>query len=159
MNRSPLARLARAGLLTGVADGVFSSVLAVFFYHSTFARLWQNVAYTLLGPASFEGGARTAAIGLLMHFGVAFGWSAVFLLLYERSAAVRRAARPPLGALKVAAAYGPLVWLVMSTAVIPLLVHRPPSITHRWWIQLAGHVFFVGLPIAWSISRGAPADR
>ena len=36
----------------------------------------------------------------------------------------------------------------MSLVVIPLLVHRPPSITFRWWVQLIGHAPFVGLPIA-----------
>ncbi len=51
------------------------------------------------------------------------------------------------GTLKVAALFGPVVWLTMSLAVIPLLVHRPPMIGVRWWIQLVGHVFVVGLPI------------
>ena len=79
MNRDALSRLVRAGLLTGVTDGLFSSVLAVAAYHSTTTRLFQGVAATLLGKAAFEGGSLTALIGLLMHFGVAFGWSAVFL--------------------------------------------------------------------------------
>jgi hypothetical protein len=35
----------------------------------------------------------------------------------------------------------------MSLAVIPLLLHRPPAITVRWWIQFVGHAPFVGLPI------------
>jgi uncharacterized membrane protein YhaH (DUF805 family) len=50
--------------------------------------------------------------------------------------------------LKVAVVLGPLIWMVMSLAVIPLLVRRPPAISIRWWIQLAGHIPFVGLPIA-----------
>jgi len=36
---------------------------------------------------------------------------------------------------------------VMSLVVIPILAHRPPSITVRWWIQWFGHIFFVGIPI------------
>jgi hypothetical protein len=36
-----------------------------------------------------------------------------------------------------------LIWMVMSLAVIPLLVHRPPAISIRWWIQLIGHIPFV----------------
>lgn len=47
---------------------------------------------------------------------------------------------------------------VMSLIVIPLLVHRPPTITVRWWIQLLGHIPFVGLPIvasSASVSREA----
>ena len=43
--------------------------------------------------------------------------------------------------------YGPFIWTVMSVVVIPLLVHRPPSINVRWWVQFVGHIPFVALPI------------
>jgi hypothetical protein len=154
MIRNPLSRLLRAGLLTGVTDGLFSSVLSVAFYDSTVTRLFQGVASTLLGKGALEGGTRTALVGVLMHFGVAFGWSAVFLLLVLRSAQVRRVLASRHGVVKVAAVYGPFIWLVMSLAVIPLLLHRPPAINIRWWVQLIGHFPFVGLPIAASIGSG-----
>lgn len=137
----------RAGLVTGVVDGLFSSVLAAGFYGSTVARLFQGVASTLLGPAAYEGGSRTAAIGVLMHFGVALGWSSVFVLLLDRSSWIRRKLASRFGVLKVAAWYGPFIWLVMSSLVIPILLHRPPSFTARWWVQLLGHIPFVGVPI------------
>lgn len=54
-------------------------------------------------------------------------------------------ARPPPEA--SALLYGPIVWLVMSLLVMPVLVHRPPTIGARWWVQLIGHIPFVGLPI------------
>jgi hypothetical protein len=44
----------------------------------------------------------------------------------------------------------------MSWGVIPLLTHRAPKIGVRWWVQLVGHVPFVGIPIVGSI---APARR
>lgn len=149
MNRDTLSRLVQAGLLTGITDGLFSSVLSVFFYDSTVTRLFQGVASTLLGrEEALDGGTRTALIGVLMHFGVAFAWSAVFLFVLMRSAWVRRVLASPFGASKIASWYGPLVWLVMSLAVIPLLVHRPPTFDARWLVQLIGHFPFVGLPIA-----------
>jgi uncharacterized membrane protein YagU involved in acid resistance len=49
--------------------------------------------------------------------------------------------------LKVASVYGPCIWLVMSLLIIPVLTQRPPAISIRWWIQLAGHFPFVGLPV------------
>ena len=55
-------RWLRAGLLTALCDGTFSSVLSVFFYHSTVARLFQGVASTLLGKAALDGGTPTALI-------------------------------------------------------------------------------------------------
>jgi hypothetical protein len=147
----------RAGLLTAVVDGLFASVQSLVT-GSTVTRLWQGVAATLLGPAAIEGGLRTAAVGLLMHVGVAFGWSAILLALLDRSAALRRVLDAPFGPLRVAVVYGPCIWLVMSLVVIPALVRRPPAITPRWWVQLVGHVLFVALPMAWAL-RARPATR
>jgi hypothetical protein len=149
----PLARLVRAGLTTGVIDGLFSSVLSVFFYGSTATRLFQGVAATLLGNAAFDGGARAAAIGLAMHFGVAFGWSALFLVLVMISWRIRGLLARPSGIVTVAAVYGPAVWMTMSLVVIPFLLHRPAAINFRWWVQLVGHFPFVGLPIVASVAK------
>jgi hypothetical protein len=142
-----MKRLVRAGLATGVSDGLFSSALSLFAYGSTVTRLWQGVAATVLGPRALEGGAATAAVGLLMHFGVAFAWSAVFLFLVLRLSWIRRTLASPYGVIKVASLYGPFVWMVMSLVVIPLLVRRPPTINVRWWVQFFGHIPFVALPI------------
>lgn len=141
-----IARLARAVLLTAISDGLFSSALSAFAYGSTVRRLWQGVASTVFGAAALERDAM-AWVGLAMHVGVAFAWSTVFLLAYERSAWLRRLVASPFGVVKAASAYGPLVWMVMSFVVIPTLTHRPPAITSRWWTQLFGHAVFVGVPI------------
>ncbi len=151
-DRSSLTRLLQAGLLTGITDGIFSSVLSVAFYDSTVTRLFQGVAGVLLGKEAFDGGVSTALIGVLMHFGVAFGWSAVFLFLVLRWSWIRRVLGSPYGVIKVAALYGPLVWVVMSLVVIPLLLQRPPTINVRWWVQVIGHFPFVGIPIVASIA-------
>lgn len=152
-------RLLAAGLGTGVIDGLFSSVLVVVFYGSTVARLWQGVASTLLGPRAIDGGTGPAAIGVAMHVGVAFGWSAVFWLAHQRSPRLRAAAASWRGIVAVAAVYGPVIWLVMSLGVIPVLVHRAPAITLRWLVQLVGHVPFVAVPMIATISgriKGVP---
>jgi hypothetical protein len=146
-HRDRFARLVRAGLLTGFVDGLFSSILNVVAYRSTVSRLFQGVASVLLGPEAFNGGLRTVTLGVLMHFGVAFGWSAVFLFLVLRWRWVRGLLASSYGVVKVAGLYGPFIWMVMSLAVIPILVHRPPTITYRWWIQWFGHIPFVGIPI------------
>jgi hypothetical protein len=46
--------------------------------------------------------------------------------------------------------------MVMSLGVIPILVHRSPTIGIRWWIQLIGHIPFVGIPIVASSGRRSP---
>jgi hypothetical protein len=153
-NRDMVFSLVRAGLLTGVIDGLFSSILSVVFYQSTVARLFQGVASTVLGKEAFDGGTPAAALGVVMHFGVAFGWSAVFLFLVMRLRWIRGLLASRYGVVKVASLYGPLIWLVMSLAVIPLLTNRPPTIGRRWWVQFFGHIPFVGIPIVASVARG-----
>jgi len=143
----------RAGLLTAIVDGLFSGALAQFAYGSSITRLFQGVAATAFGADAFGGGRTLAIVGVLMHIGVAFTWSAIFLIAYERSAALRRFVSTRLGVVKTAAIYGPLVWVVMSSIVIPALTRRPPALTFRWWVQFVGHAMFVGLPIVSMISR------
>lgn len=146
-----------AGLLTAIVDGLFSSVLAAAVYGSTVARLFQGVAATVAGPRAIGGGFAMTALGIALHVAVAFGWAGVFALLHARSPALRARIGTVGGVLLVAVAYGALVWLVMSLGVIPLLLHRPPSLTVRWWVQLVGHGPFVGLPIVAVHARaGAP---
>jgi hypothetical protein len=90
---------------------------------------------------------------MLMHFGVAFTWSAVFLFVVMRWARVREVLASPWGVLKVATVYGPFIWMVMSLLVIPGFTGRSPNITARWWIQLLGHIPFVAVPMLWAIAR------
>jgi hypothetical protein len=156
--REWLSRLLLAGLTTALVDGVFASILSSVFYGSSTQRLWQGVAATVLGPDALQGGARTAAIGVLMHVGVAFGWSAIFLALFSVWRGLRRMVRSWPGTIAVASVYGPLVWLVMSLLVIPALTHRPPTIAFRWWVQFFAHMLFVALPIVASISRDRGRD-
>lgn len=148
-----LRRLVRAGLLTAIVDGLFSSVLVAVFYGSTVARLFQGVASTLFGRWALEAGTTGALVGIVMHVGVAFGWSAVFLLALMRSTRLREIVASKSGAIAVASVYGPVIWIVMSSVVIPLLTHRPPTIGFRWWVQFFGHIPFVAVPIVWSYRR------
>jgi hypothetical protein len=91
-----------------------------------------------------------------MHIGVAFGWSAVFLFVLMRIPLVRAIRRSRYGVIKIAAVYGPCIWMVMSLAIVPALLHRPPTINYRWWIQFFGHIPFVAVPIV-SSSVARPA--
>ena len=93
-----------------------------------------------------------AAIGLLMHFCVALAWTTVFFLILMFVPAVRGIVASPIGLIAVACAYGPIIWTVMSRLLIPQFTHRPPVVNFRWWVQFAGHIPFVALPIVASLS-------
>lgn len=150
-NSTPMQRLLRAGLIVGVSDACFAMISGALMRGTPPARVWQGVASVLLGKQALDGGAMTVVIGLVMHFGVAFAWSALLLLLVERTSFVRSTIHSSNGLLKVAVVYGPVIWLVMSLVVIPTMVHRPTSITAYWFVQLVGHIVFIALPMAWAI--------
>ena len=139
--------------VTTVWDGVCATALGVLAYGSTAAGVWQGVASTLLGPRALTGGAAALAMGLGLHTMVALTWSAVFVTASRIWPALRRTIRTPGGALAVAAAYGPLIWLVMSLVVIPIATGRLPRIGARWWVQVGAHLPFVSIPLVFTARR------
>jgi hypothetical protein len=146
-------------LVTAAWDFLCATALSVFAYHTTFARLWEGVASTVLGPAALDGGGRAVAVGLSLHLVVAFTWSALFVAAVLAWPALRRAIATPAGALGVAAIYGPVIWLVMSLMIIPLATGRPPRFGLRWWVQIAAHVPFVTIPLVFTTRRVLSPER
>lgn len=140
-------------LVTAIWDFFCATALTVFAYHGSAAHLWQGVASTILGPTAIDGGARPIAIGILLHLTVAFTWSAVFVAIARVSPAIRRRISTPSGALGVAAVYGPIIWLVMSLAVIPIATGKPPRFGFRWWVQIFAHIPFVTIPLVFTARR------
>ncbi len=152
MPRSFLARLLRAGAFVAVIDFCWALVLTAAYGRPPMS-VWNGVASTAFGPEMLQAGMRGIAIGLAMHVTVAFSWSTVFLALDANIAALRRAVSTRLGELAVGAVYGPVIWILMSCVVIPTMTGNPPNITARWFIQLAGHSVFVGIPIVLGARR------
>jgi hypothetical protein len=144
-------------LVTAAWDFVCATMLSVFAYGSSFSRLWQGVASTVLGPVALTMGRRGIVAGLGLHLAVAFVWSAMFVIAAARSEWLRRALARPVHAIAVASAYGPLIWLVMSLIVIPSATGRPPAFGLRWWVQIFAHVPFVTLPLVFTARRALAA--
>ena len=151
-----LSRLVRIWLVVALWDALCATALSVYGYGSTFARLWQGVASTVLGPSAMDGGARTVIVGLLLHLAVALTWSLAFLVLVTVSERIARVIATPGGALLVATIYGPVIWLVMSLLVIPTCTGRAPALGMRWWVQIVAHIPFVTLPLVGMTALTAP---
>ena len=143
----PSAAITRATLATGVSDFLWACVLSMAVYGSTFARLWQGVASVPFGARAIDGGPGWVAVGIVMHFVVALAWSTMLVALVRFVPAVQLAMHSTAGAVGVALVYGPLIRVAMSLVVVPALAHRAVPVNMRWWIQLAGHFCFVGLPM------------
>jgi hypothetical protein len=77
------------------------------------ARVLQGIASGLLGRGAYGGGARAAALGLLLQFFIAFVVVAVYQFASRRLSVLVRAPLP-CGAL-----YGVLVYAVMYGIVVP----------------------------------------
>jgi hypothetical protein len=140
-------------LVTAAWDFLCASALSVFAYGSTFSRFWQGVASVPLGPTALTMGPRGVAFGLMFHLLVALTWSTVFVLTASGSVALRKSLAQPATAFALAVVYGPIIWLVMSLAVIPLATGKPPTIGFRWWVQIFAHVPFVTLPLVFTARR------
>ncbi|RPH71683.1 MAG: hypothetical protein EHM78_06390 [Myxococcaceae bacterium] len=144
-----------AAAVVAAADLLYAIVVwVVIFQRSTVQRILQSIASGLLGPASFQGGNATAALGLLLHFVVALGWTLVFLVLLLRWPRLRAWTASTRGTVLAGFVYGAAVWLLMDGVVLPLSRARVVPPTIPWfWIQLAMHPFVVGLPIALILRR------
>lgn len=150
-------RAAYLVLAGGLVAGTFDIVYACVFWAIKAAlpptRIFQSVAAGLLGPASFQGGARTAALGLALHFFIAISMSVAYYLVARQWPLLVR--RPAL----CGVVYGAILYVVMNFVVIPLSA-APHATKWSLWVALsiAVHMFLIGLPIALFSARAAAKD-
>ena len=112
-------------------------------------RLLQFVASGLIGPAAAaDGGAKTAVLGLVLHFLIATIWTVVFYLASRKWLSLVE--RPVMFGLL----YGIAVYTFMNFVVLPIsLVTRRPITAIGTTIGLLTIMFCIGLPIALIVRR------
>jgi hypothetical protein len=117
------------GLVVALGDVLFACWLWFGYSWAGIVRLFQTIAVGWLGPASFEAGLASAALGAASHLFIATVFVIVYATVARRHPALLR--RPvPLGL-----AYGVVLYLVMNFVVLPLSrVGRTPSFEHPDWI-------------------------
>lgn len=135
-----------AGMVAGVLDGI-AAVIAAGLRGVPPGSVFQYISSGILGRSAYEGGATTIILGVLLHFVVAFGASAVFVS--QRAGSLLRSYPLLTGPL-----YGIAVYFFMSEIVSALSnVTRQPRTLSGTVIGILIHIFFVGLPIALITSR------
>ena len=77
--KSSIRTIAFAGTAVGVLDGI-AAIVASAIRGVSPDRVFQYISSGILGRSSFDGGAATVVFGVLLHFIVAFGAAAVFVL-------------------------------------------------------------------------------
>ncbi|HET6976729.1 MAG TPA: hypothetical protein VFI24_10430 [Pyrinomonadaceae bacterium] len=131
------------GLIAGTLDICAACLTAWLRGGITPIGVLQFVASGALGPAAFQGGMKSAAIGLALHFLIATIWTIVFYLASRKWLFLIE--RP----IQFGLLYGIAVYLFMTFVVVPLsrVTPRPATITGRT-IGILTIMFCVGLPIA-----------
>lgn len=107
-------------------------------------RVFQGIASGLLGRASYQGGLKTAALGVGLHYFIAFGIVSTYVLVSRRVRLLTR--RPVICGLL----YGIVAYGVMNLVVLPLSNIGPSSMPPPPVLAngLLIHMFGVGLPSA-----------
>ena len=134
-------------LLGGLVAGTFDITYACTFWYLKRGvlptRVFQSVASGLLGDASFTGGGRTAALGLVLHYFIATCMAITYYLFARKWADLWQ--KPwvygPL--------YGVLLYGIMNYIVVPLSAANPGSRNLTWvLLSIAVHAFLIGTPCA-----------
>jgi hypothetical protein len=132
---------------------ITSAFILAVWRGSTVTRLLQFIASGLLGPQAFQGGTATAALGLALHFLIAFALVAVFYAVSRRVAFARQ------HAVISGIVYGLVVYALMNLIVLPLSAARPKHSITGDLIQIGIHMFVIGLPTSLLLRRLSGASR
>ena len=156
--RRPMLGVLVGGLIAGTFDITYAIIRQAGRGRSPEWTL-QSVATGWLGKASFDGGAASAALGLVSHYGIAIGAAGVFYLASKFIPFLRE--RAVLSGL----IFGVCVFLFMNWVLIPISA-APFKIPFNSQVVsegFASHALLFGVPIAlavryFSTSRAAPAN-
>lgn len=136
------------GSIAGALDITYAIVFSGFRGVSAI-RVLQSVASGLLGAPAFKGGLPMAALGLLLHFCVAFSAAAIFYLASRWIHFLTRRA------VISGILYGIAIYAVMNLVVLPLSAF-PRKVTFPPLVLATGlfvHMFFIGLPISLAVRK------
>jgi len=147
----PFAAIVAGGLVVGVLDLIYAIVV---YSPQQPILVPQTIASGVLGPQSYNDGARSAALGVALHFVIALGAAATYYLASRKLTFLLQ------HAVLSGCIYGALVYLFMHFIVLPLS-EVPGGNTPLIYkiLEFVEHWFFVGLPIALSVRRYSNLDH
>ena len=136
------------GLIAGTLDICAAFLTAWLRAGIGPVRVLHFVASGLIGQSASQGGAKTALLGLALHFLIATGATIVFYLASRKLLFLIE--RP----IHFGLLYGVAVYLFMNFVVLPLSRIPPrPMTVSGFIIGLLTIMFCVGLPIALIVRR------
>lgn len=139
---SALRTILSAGFICGVLD-ITAAIVVYGFFGLKPISLLQGIAAGLLGARAREGGLSTAALGLFLHFFIAFSAATVYVAVSRWVSFLLRQA------VLSGVVYAVAVYFFMNNIVKPLSAGRQyPFSFQMMVIGIVIHIFCVGLPIA-----------
>ena len=145
----PFAAIFWGGLLAGAFD-ITQAFIGFGLLGAKPFRILQHIAGGIFGAHSMQMGWTSAALGLVIHFAIAFTAATVY---YLASRVMRVMVEH---AVVCGLVYGELVFLFMYFVVLPLSALGPARFNVATYITgPIGHTVLVGLPIALSVRRFA----
>ncbi|HET8625455.1 MAG TPA: hypothetical protein VFM14_17980 [Gemmatimonadales bacterium] len=140
---NPAAIVLAGGLVAGTFDIIYACTYWAIKRDLPAQRILQSVASGLLGKTAFDGGVRTAALGLALHYFIAISMAFTYYVVAQRWAFLREKA------VVAGIAYGLLLYVIMNYIVVPLS-RAGPGAKDPLWIGLSVlvHALLIGLPIA-----------
>ncbi|HYL15599.1 MAG TPA: hypothetical protein VEV41_21375 [Terriglobales bacterium] len=145
----PIAAIFWGGLFAGLFD-ITQAFIGFGLLGATPHRILQHIAGGVLGARTYQMGWRSATLGLVFHFTIAFTAATIYCL----ASRVMRALVDH--AVACGLLYGEMVFLFMYFIVLPLSALGPAQFSIATYITgPIGHPLLVGLPIALSVRRFA----
>ena len=149
----PWTFVVAGGVVAGTLDIVYAIVYWAIRMGLPARRILQSVASGVLGEASFEGGAATAALGLGLHYAIATSMAVAYYLVSRRLPALIRSP------IALGAAYGLFLYALMNYVVVPLSAAGAGSNEPLWVVlSILVHSLLIGVPIALSTRRAHLAE-
>jgi len=136
-------------LLTTLVAGTLDGLAAVVFLGKmNFLAVFQYIASAIFGKEAYSGGIKTALIGLVLHYIIAFSFTAFFAFISGKMALLRK------NILLSALIYGIFVWAIMNLLIVPLTkIPSHPFNPEKAILNAVILIFCIGLPIAYLTAR------
>ena len=144
-----MKRVLIGGLVVGGLDLLDAIVFFGLRNGVSPVRIFQSIAAGVQGRAAFSGGVPSAALGILLHFFIAFVIVGVYLVASRYVPVLIR------HWIVCGILYGIAVYFFMNDVVIPLSATTRGAFAWPVFVNgLAIHMFGVGLVAAWFATRG-----
>lgn len=130
-------------LIAGLTDGAAAIIQYLVQGGTKPQSVFKYIASALLGKKAFSGGNEMVALGVALHFLIAFLFTAFFFLVYPRIRWLQH------NLILSAVIYGLFVWAVMNLVVVRL--SHIPARAFDWGKALIAMLILIlciGLPVA-----------